>query len=119
MNRERAKELLPVITAFANGETVQFYNGFIWVDDGGYLNFYECPYRIKPKPVYKPHTMMTAISLVGQTIYSDGNPLRVVGVGETGVFWTHSFHKEYGCLGYNSLLNCKTEDSNPVGVLDE
>lgn len=54
MTREEAKELLPVLTAWANGEEVQFK-----VDDA-WLNLYDCNsdpsfsdparYRVKPKP---------------------------------------------------------------------
>jgi len=55
MNRERAREILPIIEAFANGEKIQFHDGDDWfgigtegidaeaLDDGG------LQYRIKPK----------------------------------------------------------------------
>ena len=53
MNRERIKELLPVLAAYANGEDIQFHDGEDWADiedgieaeclDNGGLN-----YRIKP-----------------------------------------------------------------------
>ena len=55
MNRERARQLLPVIQAFADGEDIQFHDGDDWsdigkegfdaesMDDGG------LEYRIKPK----------------------------------------------------------------------
>jgi len=55
MNRERAKELLPIFEAYANGEDIQRQYGglqgsYIWKDsdlllaDDGYI------YRIKPSP---------------------------------------------------------------------
>ena len=55
MNRERAKELLPIIQAFADGKTVQAYKIDIkeWQD-------MDCPifsngvvYRLKPEPIYR------------------------------------------------------------------
>lgn len=50
MTPEHAKKILPIITAFANGERVQFYNGKHW-EDGNDLNFESRleEYRIAPK----------------------------------------------------------------------
>jgi hypothetical protein len=55
MTRERAKQLLPIITAFANGEDVQFLTEIgYWTNFGASvrLSFDEDPsrYRITPKP---------------------------------------------------------------------
>lgn len=59
MNRQQAKELLPIIQAFAEGKTIQYYYvGADWVDvkpnesvdfSNDTLN-----YRIKPEPKYRP-----------------------------------------------------------------
>jgi len=51
MTRENAKELLPILTAFANGEEVQFNNGLSWKTQNE-LSFEGNPqhYRIAPKP---------------------------------------------------------------------
>jgi len=55
MNRERAKELLPIITAFANGEDVQSATAAEcrgpkqWVQTPSPCWDDECEYRIKPK----------------------------------------------------------------------
>lgn len=55
MTPERAKELLPIITAFANGETIQMKTAAgNWAthNDYGWLSLVE--YRIKPKvPEYR------------------------------------------------------------------
>lgn len=58
MNREQAKELLPIIQAFAEGKTVQTIN-----ENGEWIT-YSCinfefnsspkSYRIKPEPKYRP-----------------------------------------------------------------
>ena len=61
MTREEAKELLPIIQAFAEGKTIQFYseeNG--WLDWLNFVNFNEPPstYRIKPEPKYRPFKTM-------------------------------------------------------------
>lgn len=56
MDREQAKELLPIIQAFAEGKTVQFKNSFEdWIDcDNIMFNWPPKKYRIKPEPKYRP-----------------------------------------------------------------
>lgn len=60
MNRQQAKELLPIIQAFAEGKTIQFKSiNDKWDDFGNKedkLSF-DSPihkYRIKPAPKYRP-----------------------------------------------------------------
>ena len=56
MKRTSAKELLPIIKAYSEGKTIQFFsNDKGWVDKE-YPNFSEEPYlyRIKPEPKYRP-----------------------------------------------------------------
>ena len=55
MTREEAKELLPIIQAFAEGKTVQFLDGGKWADVYE-TDFHESPvkYRIKPESKYRP-----------------------------------------------------------------
>lgn len=57
MTREKASELLPIITAFAEGETIQINNG-----TEGWCDVYEInptneatAYRIKPTEEYRPY----------------------------------------------------------------
>ena len=59
MTREEAKELMPVIKAFAEGKEIQYRNSFNeWIDikknEG--LSFIKTPldYRIKPESQYRP-----------------------------------------------------------------
>lgn len=57
MTREDAKELLPIIQAWSEGKTLQYYseeNG--WIDWINFVNFNEpsSKYRIKPEPKYRP-----------------------------------------------------------------
>ena len=58
MNREEAKELLPIIKAFAEGKTIQYLINCRWedVDDDTKVYFTDPPscYRIKPAPKYRP-----------------------------------------------------------------
>ncbi len=54
MKRQQAKELLPIIKAFAEGKTIQYYYGDNWVDisSDGAVDFSDNPsnYRIKSEP---------------------------------------------------------------------
>ena len=57
MDIERAKELLPIIQAFAEGKSIQRINSLgEWSDITGDVLFYCNPedYRIKPEPEYRP-----------------------------------------------------------------
>lgn len=53
MDREQAKELLPIIQAFAEGKTIQAAGGRGWYDVDN-INSNSCKYRIKPEPKYRP-----------------------------------------------------------------
>ena len=57
MTRKKAKELLPIIQAFAEGKSIQRINSLgEWSDVTGDVLFYCNPedYRIKPEPEYRP-----------------------------------------------------------------
>ena len=57
MTREKAKELLPIIQAFAEGKSMQRVNSLgVRSDVTGDVLFYCNPedYRIKPEPEYRP-----------------------------------------------------------------
>lgn len=56
MNREQAKELLPIIQAFAEGKTIQVREDIDWCYLGNETDFNLSPqrYRIKPEPKYRP-----------------------------------------------------------------
>lgn len=54
MTREEAKELLPIIQAFADGKTIQVWYNDTWQDDE-YPSFGELNlFRIKPETKYIP-----------------------------------------------------------------
>lgn len=56
MKRTNAKELLPIIKAYAEDKTIQFFSTNKGWTDKEYLNFSEEPYlyRVKPDPKYRP-----------------------------------------------------------------
>ena len=55
MTREEVKKMLPIMQAYAEGRTIQFFDGGKWLDLCE-SDFYESPerYRIKPEPRYRP-----------------------------------------------------------------
>ena len=55
MTREEAKELLPIIQAYAEGKNIQFLDGGKWADVYE-TDFHQSPdkYRIKPESKYRP-----------------------------------------------------------------
>ena len=54
MTREEAKELLPIIQAFADGKTIQVWYNDTWQDEE-YPSFVELNlFRIKPETKYRP-----------------------------------------------------------------
>ena len=60
MNRQQAKELLPIIQAFAEGKTIQVREDIDWCYLGNETDFDLSPqrYRIKPEPKY--HSFLNA-----------------------------------------------------------
>ena len=55
MTREEAKELLPIIQAYAEGKDIEIFFDNKWIT-GTNLDFTLSPgnYRIKPEPKYRP-----------------------------------------------------------------
>ena len=57
MTRKEAKELLPIIRAFAEGKAIEIYNNTEWQDLIIESIKFDCKpscYRIKPEPRYRP-----------------------------------------------------------------
>lgn len=53
MNKQTAKDYLPLVQALADGKVIQINNGHgLWVDLGENVHFRDFPseYRIKPEP---------------------------------------------------------------------
>ena len=55
MTRKEAKELLPIIQAFAEGKTIQYEASDGWIDLDRLVALSDTSkYRIKPEPKYRP-----------------------------------------------------------------
>ena len=55
MTREEAKELIPIMQAFADGKTIEFFKQGEWMElnDPDFM-WDSYKYRIKPEPKYRP-----------------------------------------------------------------
>lgn len=127
MTREEAKELLPIIKAFADGKHIQWRNHCKnWIDiderDGLNTEFPLSVYRIKPEQTYRPFKsqeecvkeMMNhkpfgivtdGIRDFEVAIYPDG--IFILGTS-SNLFYKQSF--------YIALKEYKFPDSTPFGV---
>ena len=55
MTREQAKELLPIIQAYAEGKTIEYsYDGEHWERNDAPVWDCDVMFRIKPQPKYRP-----------------------------------------------------------------
>ena len=55
MTREEAKELLPIIKAFAEGKAIQYKTKYVdWIETDCPTWVKQSQYRIKPEPKYRP-----------------------------------------------------------------
>ena len=55
MTREQAKEMLPIIQAWAEGKNIQYLSDGEWHDiNQADVTCYPDKYRIKPEPKYRP-----------------------------------------------------------------
>ena len=55
MTREQAKEILPIIQAFAEGKAIQFKTKYVdWIETDCPTWVKQSQYRIKPEPKYRP-----------------------------------------------------------------
>ena len=56
MTRKEAKELLPIIQAFAEGKEIEYYdcNDDFWIKTDTPMWSSKINYRIKPEPKYRP-----------------------------------------------------------------
>ena len=129
MTREEAKELLPVIKAFAEGKEIQYRNSFNeWIDikknEG--LSFIKTPldYRIKPEPKYRPFKSQEECwqeMLKHQPFgwIRNNDTQRLCNIGSIG-------RNNYGVVIDNSILyfdlafnTCNFVDGTPFGIKEE
>lgn len=72
MNRTHWKQLLPIIEAFVNGETIEVHSPISdrWIPDNTFVfNLHPNRYRIKPKPSYRPFTPTEILDQLRKVVY--------------------------------------------------
>ena len=123
MKRQQAKELLPIIQAFAEGKTIQYYYGDNWVNirPDTAVDFSDNPsnYRIKPEPKYRPFRTkeecwneMLKHKPLGWIKASHGQFL-IIGLRNEGVF----FGAKDNLQSYNYMFEDYTFiDETPFGI---
>ena len=130
MTREEAKEMLPIIQAYAEGKTIQFLDGGKWADVYE-TDFYQSPgkYRIKPEPKYRPfktkkecwNEMMKHNPFGWLTSKKTDNYVFIDYVGELNSCVCISFTAgESECYSAEMLFdNYKFLDGTPFGMCDD
>ena len=124
MTREEAKELLPIIQAFAEGKTIEIYDNRGWQDLIMKSIKFDCKpscYRIKPEPKYRPFKTKEEcwnemlkhqpFGWVKSTISDNFYPIESI---SDEINYNRTF------ASYNKAFNwCKFADGTPFGVIEE
>ena len=133
MTREEAKELLPIIQAFADGKTIEIYNEewktMVFKDP-----HFDCApsrYRIKPEPKYRPFKTqeecwneMLKHQPFGWLKSKKNGRFRCIGE----VSWSDEFEKVYVALSTSESLSRSADsvfeeytfaDGTPFGIKEE
>ena len=124
MTREEAKELMPVIKAFAEGKTIQDWTNDTWKDKE-YTSFGELSQSpIKPQPKYRPFKNQEECwneMLKHQPFgwIRNNDTQRLCNIGSIG-------RNNYGVVIDNSILyfdlafnTCNFVDGTPFGIKEE
>lgn len=129
MTREEAKELLPIIKAFADGKHIQWRNHCKnWIDiderDGLNTEFPLSVYRIKPEQTYRPfksqeECVKEMMNHKPFGIVTDGIRDFQVAIYPDGIFILGTSNKFYTQSFYTALKEYKFPDSTPFGVKEE
>ena len=135
MTREEAKNLLPIIQAFAEGEDIQIATTGEWkdVDESWAILFTEPPhcYRIKPKQKYRPFETQEECwneMLKHQPFgwVKSKKSERLFSIGS--VFWDNNFNDVFLTFACNEMLSyCSKSmikdftfaDGTPFGIKEE
>ena len=124
MNRKQAKEMLPIIKAFAEGKGVETKTGSGWISIEN-MSFAGNPdsYRIKPEPKYRPFAN-------AEECWEEMMKHQPFGVVKDKYFAIYQTHRAFSCLitkgcdfgGYEDetfescFKNLLFADGTPFGV---
>lgn len=133
MNRQQAKELLPIIQAFAEGKTIQYYyksDNPHWIDMepnevNQNVDFSDdtSRYRIKPEPKYRPFANIKECWEEMQKhkplgwIKDTSTICNIINIQKTGIFIYDGIANRY--LNFINVFNLKFADGTPFGIKEE
>lgn len=114
MLRDRARELLPIIEAFANGKSIEYKNAGSWKLATGPNWSNGIQYRIKLEPKLVPFTFEDNKEFRDKWIYdtTQKSPeiMRITSYNNSNI------HTEFKAIGYQSLFeDYLFEDGSPCG----
>lgn len=118
MNRQEAKELLPIIQAFAEGKTIQVKaSDGLWYGREGEnceFNFNADPqmYRIKSKPKYRPFAN-------AEECWQEMQKHQPFGWVKTDEGYEQIWHVNKGDDFNATLKTCTFADGTPFGIKEE
>ena len=127
MTREEMKKMLPIIQAYIDGKTVEYYNEHEdeWVpfdkEYSFFITFFDRPeiYRIKPEPKYRPFkdaeecwNEMRKHQPFGVIDHIDGCTYAFARLHENGIDFFDFFGEGFGYY-YD---NAKFADGTPFGI---
>ena len=126
MTREKAKELLPIIQAFAEGKAIESrcikYDKSLWYDDEDPTFDNDLEYRIKPEQKYRPFanaeecwTEMLKHQPFGWVKSPRGELFCIDKVFDEGVVYKHSSCRFEEYLDSNYTF----ADGTPFGIKEE
>lgn len=126
MKRQQAKELLPIIKAYAEGKTIQYcYEDTDWIDIDGDIDFNDNPskYRIEPEPKYRPFANIKECWEEMQKhkplgwIKDTSTICNIINIQKTGIFIYDGIANRY--LNFINVFNLKFADGTPFGIKEE
>lgn len=127
MNRNQAKELLPIIQAYAEGKAIESRcikgDTSLWYDDKDPSFDDDFEYRIKPEPKYRPFkdaeecwAEMQKLHPFGWTKDRNGSRIVIENVDSRGFV---EVYDEGTCNFKEVFENCTFADGTPFGIKEE
>lgn len=121
MTRKEAKELLPIVQAFAEGKPIEVFINNQWMDlpEDADLRPMMTKYRIKPEPKYRPFndaeecwTEMLKHQPVGY-IKDENDMYNIVKIRGNSIIIGYTYYNYIEALGFTFI------DGTPFGIKDE
>lgn len=115
MNREQAKDLLPIIQAFAEGKTIEFRNKSFkeWTEiENPSFDPTITNYRIKPEPKYRPFAN-------AEECWQEMLKHQPFGWVKTDEGYEQIWHVNKGDDFNATLKTCTFADGTPFGIKEE